>query len=197
MNSENVREQLENMCKIKKEDFDKLFKDFFEIRKINLNDEFLKKFSKNIYSNYEIKKVEIKEGMEYWDFIKEIFEYFLYYYYDDFRNREFNNIWDYEWMVRWLNKYYPKKWLFEEEFNKLLQEKFPSYANKPLKEINKLRKKYREEILLYFNDININNIIEDEKYILVDQSKKFYKRNWKQIIWHLHWDIGEFLLYFL
>jgi len=77
-----MEEKLKNLCSVKKEDFDEIFNDFFDVRNINQTELEEKIDKTKIYNNYEIKKVEIKKELNYSDFLDKLLEKFNSYYYD-------------------------------------------------------------------------------------------------------------------
>lgn len=193
---------LEKLCSVKKEDFDEVFDDFFIIRSLDQNDFISKLDTSKIYKNFTLKKIEIKKGINYNDFISKILKKLNEFYYDGNRKKDKDEIDFYEAKGN-LNQYYPKNGMLIEDFlitnfnwiswKDCIEENENNY-----KVINNLDDGTKKEIINFLQTkiIEIEHIIPEKKYICIIQKKIDIKTS-EQILWHLHWDIGEFILFFL
>lgn len=189
---------LENLCSIKKSDFDTIFNDFFIVRWINQRDIEIKLDPTKIYTNYEINKIEIREWLSYESFVKEILPYFNPYYYDgDHENNK--DIIDLRRAHEWINKYIPVNWLLLENFEKEM------FNGKPWSDfiewsdiiVDKSNLKWIRGFLRQQSVQNVKDIESDKRYVILSAKNKPVIQTWSQILWSLHWDIWEFILFFL
>lgn len=195
---------LEKLCSVKKEDFDKIFDDFFIVRNIK-QDELEKKIdTTKIYTNYEIKKIEIKDWLTYEDFIWKLIDKLNSYYYDWDKSKD-KDIVDSIEATKDLNQYSPKIWMWLEDFEKsdIWNKKWIEFIQKNGKKICFEEEIDKEELKLIINFLrkqkllDISNINKSERYIIVWKNNKIYFPTSKQLLWYLHWDIWEFILFFL
>jgi len=194
-----MEEKLKNLCSVKKEDFDEIFNDFFDVRNINQTELEEKIDKTKIYNNYEIKKVEIKKELNYSDFLDKLLEKFNSYYYD--WNRDWKRDIKYQKKAyEWINNYTPKTGILLEDFKKeVFWWKVGEYFLDDDK-LKQLKKGDKDLIIKYLKTSTISNVLELEKwkkYILLSKHNKISIQSESKILWYLHWDIWEFILYFL
>lgn len=187
-----------DLCSVKKEDFDEIFNDFFEVRIINQEELESKIDRTNIYTNYQIKKVEIKSGLNYNDFLEKLLKKFNSYFYD----------WNRDWVrsdlhkskaYEWVNNYTPRTGILLEDFKK---HTFGWKTWEDFIQGNKIvdiTKNEKELIVEYLKTSQISDVLELqewEKYVLLSKHNKISIQSQSKILWSLHWDIWEFILYF-
>lgn len=195
---------LEDLCSVKQSDFEEIFDDFFVVRNINQNEISSHLDKSQIYNNYEIKKIEIKNWLDYNGFIDKLLLKLNSYYYDWNKNND-KDIIDFNEATKDLNQYTPKIWMLLDDFIdvEIWINKWSYYIeDKEWKILIKdsLKKDEKKELINYLETkqlLNIENINHDKKYIILWKNNKIYFPTSKQILWYLHGDIGEFILFFL
>lgn len=193
---------LDLLCSVKKENFDEIFDDFFLVRKIK-QDEIMKRLdNRKIYKSFELKKVEIKNKLSYNIFIENFLKKLNEFYYDGNKKQDKDEIDLNE--AKWqLNQYYPKNGMLLDDF---LVEKFEWIIWKNCIKEDKNRYKIKNNLddkikakiinVLQTKNIELENIIPKKHYVCIIKWKIDIKTS-EQILWHLHWDIWEFILFFL
>lgn len=196
----NLKDELEKLCLIEKSFIDELFQDFFSVNNLVLTD-LVDLSCKDYYNNCEIIKIEIKDWKNYNDFIEKSLEKITNYYLDWENFIEWmSNKDSINFVLKQLNHYTPInaisysyiKSLYNIEVWEYLFSKWDDFIEYlEWLEDNNLRKNACNS--LKNSEIIIKDIYSDEKYILSNGSIKTSR----QILWHLHWDIGEFILFLL
>lgn len=195
---------LENSCSVKEKDFNSIFDDFFKVRNIKQNDLENKLDVAKIYNNYEIKKVEIKEWLSYEEFIKKLLDKLNSYYYDWNKNNNKDDI-DFKLATEDLNRYSPKIGMILEDFKQsnILDKKWIDFIEEKSWRLyikDDLKKEEKLALIDFIKNqkvLNLKDINKGIKYIIYWNNNKFSFLTSKQILWYLHWDIWEFILFFL
>lgn len=195
-----IKNDLESLCKIDSSFINEIFDYFFD--SLILKAENLEFFDNSKhYSNFEVIKIEVKNWKTYDDFIETALTKITNYYLDGDSNIEWlSHEESSNYVFKQLNHYIPIEWIsfsyiktlgklksWEKEFANW--DEFISYIQQI--ENHKDRLKLFENIS--FKKINALDLNIEDSYVL----SNWAIRTSRQILWYLHWDIWEFILFLL
>lgn len=195
-----IKDDVEDLCQIDDIFINEIFDYFFDKKNIEAKDLDFFDTLKH-YDNFEIIKIEIKDWKTYDQFIEKALTKITNYYLDGETTIEWlSHDESCNYVFKQLNHYIPIEWvsfsyirtlrwleIWNQKFNNW--DEFIAYFEQI--ESHKDRLKLFENIP--FNTINVLDLNIDDSYVL----SNWAIRTTRQILWYLHWDIWEFILFLL
>lgn len=197
-----MSKSLTNLCSVKYEDFKSIFDDFFIIRSINKDTLLDKLDKKEIYNNFNINKIEIKQWIWFEEFVDKLLTHLNKYYYDWDKEKTKTSK-HLEKAKQRLNQYTVKRWQIFSTFEVTeFHIEGKVYNWKFLYENYEKEKSFKNAIINYLKEKELKlsdfeNLDSNEKYIVLWKNDKVMINSKRQAFSYLHWDIWEFILFFL